>query len=143
MTTEAIINKVRDNLKDDIVEINLKSNVRALVSIKPEAVQKAYDLLFTEMGFRFVIASALQSKEGIEIYYHFSKDIIGFILNLHVLLPKDNPQIESLTNKFVAANWIEREMHELYGIKFLNHPNLEKLISDGNWAEGVYPYKEE
>jgi len=143
MTTEAIINKVRDNLKDDIVEINIKSNVRALVSIKPEAVQKAYDLLFSEMGFRFIIASALQSKEGIEIYYHFSKDIIGLILNLHVLLPKDNPQIESLADKYVAANWIEREMHELYGIKFLNHPNLEKLISDGNWAEGVYPYKEE
>jgi NADH-quinone oxidoreductase subunit C len=41
----------------------------------------------------------------------------------------------------VAANWFEREMHEIIGIHFLHHPNLEKLISDGNWAEGVYPYR--
>jgi Ni,Fe-hydrogenase III component G len=32
-------------------------------------------------------------------------------------------------------------MHELLGITFLNHPEPEKLISDGNWAEGVYPYR--
>jgi Ni,Fe-hydrogenase III component G len=32
-------------------------------------------------------------------------------------------------------------MHEILGIDFLHHPNLEKLISEGNWAEGVYPYR--
>jgi Ni,Fe-hydrogenase III component G len=34
-------------------------------------------------------------------------------------------------------------MHELFGINFLNHPNQDKLISEGNWAEGVYPYRKE
>jgi len=32
-------------------------------------------------------------------------------------------------------------MHEILGINFLGHPNLEKLISEGNWAKGVYPYR--
>jgi len=44
---------------------------------------------------------------------------------------------------FNASNWIEREMHELFGIDFINHPNQEKLISEGNWAEGVYPYRKD
>jgi Ni,Fe-hydrogenase III component G len=42
-----------------------------------------------------------------------------------------------------GANWIEREMHEILGITFIGHPEPEKLISEGNWAEGVYPYRKE
>jgi NADH-quinone oxidoreductase subunit C len=68
-------------------------------------------------------------------------DKTGLVLNIHVVLDNENPQIESLSNMFNASNWIEREMHELFGINFLNHPNQEKLISEGNWAEGVYPYR--
>jgi NADH-quinone oxidoreductase subunit C len=83
----------------------------------------------------------LHTKNGFEIHYHFSKDSNGLILNIHVILDRDNPQIESLSNMFNASNWIEREMHELFGINFLNHPNLEKLLSEGNWAEGVYPLR--
>jgi Ni,Fe-hydrogenase III component G len=60
-----------------------------------------------------------------------------------VILPVKKPEIESLTCLLSGANWIEREMHELYGIVFLNHPEPEKLISEGNWAEGVYPYRRE
>ena len=93
------------------------------------------------MKLRFIIASALDTKRGFEIFYHFSNDSTGLVVNLHVILSKQKPEVESLTAMFEAANWIEREMHELFGINFLNHPNLEKLISEGNWAEGVYPYR--
>jgi NADH:ubiquinone oxidoreductase subunit C len=99
--------------------------------------------LYKERGFRFIIATALHTKRGFEIHYHFSKDSTGLILNIHIILNKDHPEIESLSNMFSASNWIEREMHELFGINFLNHPNQDKLISEGNWAEGVYPYRKE
>jgi NADH-quinone oxidoreductase subunit C len=92
---------------------------------------------------RFIIASALHSRKGFEIYYHFSMDSTGLVLNIQVVLPQENPEIESLSNMFSASNWIEREIHELFGISFRNHPNQEKLISEGNWAEGVYPYRKE
>ena len=97
--------------------------------------------LFTRMGFRFIIATALHTRKGFEIYYHFSLDTTGLILNIHVILDSTKPEVESLSNMFPASNWIEREMHELFGIDFLNHPNLEALISEGNWATGEYPYR--
>ena len=68
-------------------------------------------------------------------------DKSGLILNLHVILDSKKPEVESLSNMFEATNWIEREMHELFGIDFLNHPNLDQLLSEGNWAKGVYPYR--
>ena len=143
MNKELIIEEFKNEFNSDIIGIETKSQKRVTVSIKPGAILKVGDYLFKEKGFRFIIASALHTKKGFEIHYHFSKDEIGLILNIHVILDKENPQIDSLSNMFNASNWIEREMHELLGINFLNHPNQEKLISEGNWAEGVYPYRKE
>jgi Ni,Fe-hydrogenase III component G len=143
METDKIIENFRNRFNSDILEIVLKSPSRVLISINPGKIIPVAEYLYKESGFRFIIASALHTKRGFEIHYHFSKDSIGLILNIHVVLAKENPQIESLSNMFNASNWIEREMHELLGIDFLNHPNQEKLISEGNWAEGVYPYRKE
>jgi NADH-quinone oxidoreductase subunit C len=143
MDTELIIEKFKENFNSDILEIITKNQKRMIITIRPDSIINVANYLYKTAGFRFIIASALQTKRGFEIHYHFSKDAVGLILNIHVILDKDNPQIESLSNMFNASNWIEREMHELLGINFLNHPNQEKLLSEGNWAEGVYPLRKE
>ncbi len=135
------IESINKNFREDIIETEIRSAKRATVTIKKNAILKAADYLFNKLKLRFIIASALHTKKGFEIYYHFSNDLTGLVINLHVILAKEKPEIESLTSIFEAANWIEREMHEILGINFIGHPNLEKLISEGNWAKGVYPYR--
>ncbi|TAJ14989.1 hypothetical protein DMA11_03425 [Marinilabiliaceae bacterium JC017] len=141
MNATNIINRIRDTLRDYILEVDIMSTKRATIHINPAALIATARFLLSELKFRFIIASALQSKKGFEILYHFSYDPLGLIINIHLLLSTDNPEVESLCPLLTGANWIEREIHELFGINFLNHPNLEKLISEGNWAEGVYPYR--
>ncbi|OFY65988.1 MAG: hypothetical protein A2V64_10130 [Bacteroidetes bacterium RBG_13_43_22] len=143
MNTDQVIEKFGENFKADVIEVGKKSDRRVVITIRPDAILKVAEYLFKTAGFRFIIASALHTRKGFEIHYHFSLDATGLILNIHVILDKVKPEIESLSNMFNASNWIEREMHELFGINFLNHPNQEKLISEGNWAEGVYPYRKE
>lgn len=143
MDTDLEIEKLKENFNSEITEVVKKNQRRITVSVRPDSILKIAEYLYKSAGFRFIIASALHTKKGFEILYHFSMDTTGLVLNIHVVLDKEKPQIESLSNMFNASNWIEREMHELFGINFLNHPNLEKLISDGNWAEGVYPYRKE
>ena len=58
-------------------------------------------------------------------------------------LDRDNPEIDSLAQVFHGANWIEREMHELLGIKFRGHPNLKRLLLSDQWPEGVYPLRQD
>jgi NADH-quinone oxidoreductase subunit C len=136
-----IIEDLKKKFGPEILNVTEKNDKRITVDIPGNAIIKISQYLYHDQHFRFIIASALQTKKGFEIYYHFSYDSTGLILNLHVILPEEKPEIESLTALFEGANWIEREMHEILGINFLNHPNLEKLISQGNWAEGVYPYR--
>jgi len=56
-------------------------------------------------------------------------------LRLICLLPEENPEIDSVTSVWATANWHEREAWDMYGIRFLDHPNLKRILM---W-EG-YPY---
>ena len=135
------IDELQKIFSKEILGSEVRNDLRITLSIDPASLLPMSEHLFRELGYRFIIASALHTKKGFEIYYHFSEDSSGLVLNLHVLLDPVKPEVESLSNMFEATNWIEREMHELFGIDFLNHPNLEALISEGNWATGEYPYR--
>ncbi len=143
MITEPDIQSIKEKFNAGIRSTDIKNQRRVVITIDPDILLNIAEYLYRTEGYRFIIASALHTKKGFEIHYHFSKDSQGLILNLHVIVDSINPEIESLSNIFNASNWIEREMHELFGINFLNHPNQEKLISEGNWAEGVYPMKKD
>lgn len=143
MDVKQIIENFEKSFGEDILETVKKNERRIIITVKPEAILRIAHFLHNVAGLRFIIASAVHTKRGFEVHYHFSRDEAGLILNIHVILDKVKPEIESLSNMFNASEWIEREMHELFGINFLNHPNQEKLISEGNWAEGVYPYRKD
>jgi len=91
---------------------------------------------------RLSICTGIDTREGFEILYHFSEDRTGVMHTLKVLLPKDDARVESLAVWFPAANWIEREMHELLGIDFVGHPNLIPLLtSDTDWDRTKFPLR--
>jgi NADH:ubiquinone oxidoreductase subunit C len=135
------LEELKKTFPKEILGSEARNERRVTFFIDPNALVPISEHLSKKLGFRFIIASALHTNRGFEIYYHFSYDSTGLILNLHVTLDRVKPEIESLSNTFEATNWIEREMHELFGINFLHHPNLEQLLSEGNWALGEYPYR--
>jgi len=140
MDNQELIELLKFKFKNDIQNVYIRYKNRVMMQVKREVLKKAATYLYKEQGLRFIIATAMDNGDKFEIIYHFSKDDTGLMLNLQVFLSKEKPEIESLVPLFVAADWIEREMHELFGIRFLNHPNLVPLISDGNWEDKAFPY---
>lgn len=136
-----IIQEIQTKFGAEIQEIIMKSDKRVSMVINKDDLINVATYLYQALKMRFIIASAFDSKETYQIMYHFSHDMTGLVLNLNVHLPKDKTEVESLTGIFEASNWIEREMNEIMGITFLNHPNPVKLLSEGNWPEGKYPYR--
>jgi NADH-quinone oxidoreductase subunit C len=40
----------------------------------------------------------------------------------------ENEEVDSITSIYKGANWLEREVYDMFGIKFKNHPNLERIL---------------
>jgi NADH:ubiquinone oxidoreductase subunit C len=115
---------------------------RLYIRIPRERITEAAKLLHRECGMRLAICTGIDTREGFEVLYHFSEDSTGIMYTLKVLAPKDDPSIESQAPWFPAADWIEREMHELLGIEFPGHPNLIPLLtSDTDWDRGKFPLR--
>ncbi len=53
-------------------------------------------------------------------------------------IDRDNPEIETVSNIWKTADFHEREVYEMFGVKFLNHPDLRLLILPDGW-EGKNP----
>jgi NADH-quinone oxidoreductase subunit C len=54
-------------------------------------------------------------------------------LRLKVPLDGDNPEIESITGIWPTANWHEREVYDLFGVEFLRHPDLRRILLPDHW----------
>ena len=100
--------------------------------------------LFEDLSLRFVIATGIDSDDCFEILYHYANDETSHIVTVKAFIrDRENPQIESITPFLPGAEWIEREIHDLFGIEIKNHPNLRRLIVSDDWPEGVYPLRKE
>jgi NADH:ubiquinone oxidoreductase subunit C len=135
---EEIKGKLKDKIKD-WYEHNPK---RVYIKIEPQDIKELASLFFKDLHFRFVTASGQDRPEGLEILYHFSLDKTGLIVSLRVILEnKEHPEIDSIATLFPAAEWIEREMWEMLGIKFSGHPNLTRLLLAEEWPQGEFPLR--
>ena len=61
---------------------------------------------------------------------------------MRVPVPEDKPELPSLTNAIHAANWQEREIQDLFGIKLVGHPNPRRCVLHDDWPE-VYPLRKD
>ena len=114
---------------------------RTYIRIPREEVYEFAKFLFEEKGFRLSIATGIDKRDGMEILYHFSHDASGTFYNIKTLIPKDDLKIKSLSDFLPAANWIEREIHELLGIDFVGHPNLVPLLTAETWPADLHPLR--
>jgi NADH-quinone oxidoreductase subunit C len=122
------------------VKLALRSPKRLYCLVDKEDLPSVARYLFDGLKARFCTASAVDTRGGIEILYHFFFDQLSLMVSLRTLLSKPSPQIESLAPFLKGAEWIEREMADLFGIKFAGHPDPRRLILSDDWPEGEYPY---
>jgi NADH-quinone oxidoreductase subunit C len=115
------------------IEIAPGSIVDALRYLK-DALQ--YERLTSVTG-----VDRFPAEPRFEVVYHLQSVARKERLRLKVRLAGDHAEVESATSVYRSANWYERETYDLYGVKFLNHPDLTRIVMPDDW-EG-YPLRKD
>jgi len=97
----------------------------------------------TGLDFDFLFCvTAVDWKTHLSVVYHLTSTIHRHTLVVKAKLDRNNPEIETVSDIWRTADFHEREQHEMFGVKFLNHPGLRLLILPDGW-EGKFPMRKD
>jgi NADH-quinone oxidoreductase subunit C len=68
-----------------------------------------------------------------EVIYHLFSTVTKKRVRLKVRLSGDDARVDSLTPIWPGANFFEREVFDLFGVRFQEHPNLKRILMPDNW----------
>ncbi|AZB24783.1 NADH-quinone oxidoreductase subunit C [Chryseobacterium bernardetii] len=68
-------------------------------------------------------------EKEIGVVYHLHNMMANFRLRLKIFMSRENIEVDSLTDLYAGANWMERETYDFYGIKFKGHPDLRPILN--------------
>ncbi|MBU0630050.1 MAG: NADH-quinone oxidoreductase subunit C [Candidatus Margulisbacteria bacterium] len=122
-------------------EITEGHNGRIYVRIGKEELRDLAGFVYAELGGRLSTITAVDQRAGIELLYHLALNNDGLVVSVRVLVEKPGLEIGSLTDLVPAADWIEREIYEMFGLFFVGHPRLERLLLPDDWPAGEYPLR--
>jgi NADH-quinone oxidoreductase subunit C len=123
-------------LPDAIVEAKLALSELTLF-IAPERIVDVCRHLRTAQKFvRLSSVTAVDwspAEPRFEVVYHLHSIERNLRLRLKCRLNGERPEIESVTSVWRGANWYEREVFDLFGVVFRNHPNLKRIMLPEDW----------
>ncbi len=121
-----IAKQIAEQIPDAVVESS-----DSWIIVKTEFLLQAIQFLNTTPGLEFNYLNCITGVDYldyIEVVYHLTSINHNHSLVLKVRCDRDNPEVSSLYNLFRGADYQEREIYDLVGVRFVGHPNLTRLF---------------
>ena len=96
-----------------------------------------------ELSFNYLFCqTCVDWKTHLSMVYHLESTLYRHQLVLKAQLDRNKPEIETVSHIWRTAEFNERESYEMFGVNFLNHPDLRLLILPDGW-EGRNPMRKD
>lgn len=146
MTTRDLIKKLKDRFGEKINKSSIPVSDMVLLEIDRKDAVEISKYIFHDLAARFVIAAGTDYRERANCYlvdYVFSLAVDHLFLTIRQTIPPDDLWIHAITGEanIPAANWAEREIQDLLGIKLKNHPDPRKLVLSDDWPSDLHPLR--
>lgn len=102
--------------------------------------------IFHDLAARFVVAvgtDVRDSEGGFLVDYVYSLALDHLFITVRMAVPQKDAWIDAITGQadIPAANWAEREIQDLLGIKLKNHPDPRRLVLADDWPDNLHPLR--
>jgi len=97
-----------------------------------KVMQFLYDneeLQFTFLTDLCAVHYPERAGEELVVVYHLHNLVENVRIRFKVYLPIEQPDVFTATSLFQSANWMERETYDFYGVNFVGHPNLKRILN--------------
>ena len=108
------------------------------VILPAEKIAEAARLIHDDFGFNLL--SALTAVDyfpaedpRFHLFYRFTAIAGRLTLNVRVPVPALSPRVPTLENIYHNANWHEREVYDMFGISFVGHSDMRRILMPNDW----------
>ncbi len=135
LTNEIIRNRLSEKFGGVLTEWGEPYGLLTLTAPK-EMNLKVMNFLYDEPDLKFRFLTDLTAvhypdRKGEElcVVYHLHNMVDNIRIRLKVYAPVDQPDVYTATGLFSSANWMERETYDFFGVNFVGHPNLKRILN--------------
>jgi NADH-quinone oxidoreductase subunit C len=122
--------------KKAAVEDALWDRNELTLTIAGDGIREAARLV-RESGYNFLedvtAVDWYPSEPRFQVTYHILSHSLKQRIRLRALVPSADPVIDSITAVWPSANFYEREVFDLFGVRFAGHPNLRRIMMPDEW----------
>ena len=133
---------LRKRFADAIVDVTERPGETTIIA-RADAIVEVCRALRDDSALQYNFLSTITAVDWLEreprydVVYHLMSLSSGAVLRLKIQVGADEqpePEAPSVTSIWPAANWYEREVFDLFGIRFAGHPDLRRIEMPDDWV---------
>ncbi|MBB4034559.1 NADH-quinone oxidoreductase subunit C [Dysgonomonas hofstadii] len=137
LETTVIENKVKEKFGDNVSDFRMEQDILTFHAL-PVSIWDVISFMKNDETLRFNFMTDLcgvhypDNNEDAQfaVVYHLHNWVDNVRVRVKTFLDGKNPEVNTMSDIFAAANWMERETYDFYGINFIGHPNLKRILND-------------
>jgi NADH-quinone oxidoreductase subunit C len=134
------LERVKEKFGQDIIETHAfrgdetavvrPSAIRAVAKFLRDTPELDFNFLMdlTAVDYLFYAGGRIQKEFRFEVVYHFFSLKNNTRIRIKVPVAEELPEVDTVTDLWKSADWYEREVWDMFGIKFKGHPNLKRIL---------------
>ncbi len=135
------VRTLRARFGDAVGQVHVDPVGTPVVSVRPEGLHEILEFLKSDADQAFdllldVMGADLGGGAFIQVWYQVWSTVHGRMLRILAELPRSELSVASCVDIWTAADWLEREVYDMYGVDFQGHPDLRRILMPENYDEG-------
>lgn len=146
LNNEILFSRLKDRFVDTILNTDEPYGLLT-IEVGKDQIIEVLEFLKKDEELQFIYLTDITAVHyperdlSIGVVYHIHSFVNKLRIRLKVFINGENPEIPSATVLWKGANWMERETYDFYGVRFLGHPDLNRILNVDDME--VFPMRKE